>query len=186
MDLIKNSKYELLIAAYKSSLQKKHVLQDVEITSQQQGDDIFRAIFDAGTKQNVNIKMIENYAPKDRGDNIDGKILENHNAIKRKSLDFQKLLGRGKMHSKFIISDKKHAYIGSANLDWRSLNQKLEIGVLISDCGCLVKDLEGIFDNYWNLPSLTLASETRYNMENPLKININEEESEIYVAVRSL
>lgn len=34
-----------------------------------------------------------------------------------------KALTSGVLHTKFWIVDKKHVYIGSANMDWRSLTQ---------------------------------------------------------------
>lgn len=39
-----------------------------------------------------------------------------------KKIDFGRLTG-GVLHSKFWIIDMKHIYIGSANMDWRSLSQ---------------------------------------------------------------
>lgn len=39
-----------------------------------------------------------------------------------KKIDFGRLTG-GVLHSKFWIVDMKHIYIGSANMDWRSLSQ---------------------------------------------------------------
>ena len=47
----------------------------------------------------------------------------NLGVAQRRYLDFTKVFGRGTMHSKFIITDKENFYLGSANLDWRSLNQ---------------------------------------------------------------
>lgn len=32
-------------------------------------------------------------------------------------------LTTGVLHTKFWVVDKKHVYIGSANMDWRSLTQ---------------------------------------------------------------
>ena len=34
-----------------------------------------------------------------------------------------KELTTGVLHTKFWVVDKKHIYIGSANMDWRSLTQ---------------------------------------------------------------
>lgn len=45
---------------------------------------------------------------------------------KVKFLDFDALLGSGILHSKFWIVDRKHLYLGSANLDWRAVNQVLK------------------------------------------------------------
>jgi phospholipase D3/4 len=67
--------------------------------------------------------MVENYPPKDPGDNMDGISLEQHGTVDRRSLHISRLFGAGAMHSKFMIVDDRHFYMGSANLDWRSLNQ---------------------------------------------------------------
>jgi phospholipase D3/4 len=67
--------------------------------------------------------MVENFPPKDPGDNVDGSSLQRRGAVERRSLHFSRLFGSGAMHSKFIIVDQRHLYLGSANLDWRSLNQ---------------------------------------------------------------
>ena len=62
-------------------------------------------------------------------------------------------------HSKFIIADRKSFYLGSANLDWRSLNQKLELGVLVRECPCLAAELENVFDTYWRAATATTTDE---------------------------
>ncbi|KIH55041.1 phospholipase D domain protein [Ancylostoma duodenale] len=90
------------------------------------------------------------------------------------------------MHSKFVISDNRHFYLGSANLDWRSLTQKMELGVLVEDCECLGEDLRNIFDVYWNIPKdsypKTIEKEAYYNMKRPLEVEIEGERSAIYLA----
>lgn len=40
-------------------------------------------------------------------------------------------LTSGVLHTKFWVVDKKHVYIGSANMDWRSLTQVHNTMVLI-------------------------------------------------------
>jgi len=40
-----------------------------------------------------------------------------------RNLDFSRLLGAGIIHTKMWMVDRKHFYIGSANLDWRSFTQ---------------------------------------------------------------
>ena len=42
-----------------------------------------------------------------------------------RSIDFAKLLKSGVLHTKFWIVDEKHVYVGSANMDYRSLTQAL-------------------------------------------------------------
>lgn len=43
-----------------------------------QGDLMFDSLLHIGTSGKVNIKMVENYPPKDKGDNSDGIILQNN------------------------------------------------------------------------------------------------------------
>ncbi|CAM6105639.1 unnamed protein product [Calypogeia fissa] len=62
--------------------------------------------------------------------------------------------GSGIIHSKVWIADQKHFYIGSANNDWKSLTQVKELGIYITDCPKVAKQLEHYFDNLWVLTSL--------------------------------
>ncbi|CAB3398248.1 unnamed protein product [Caenorhabditis bovis] len=186
--LIKSAREELFIAAYKSSLQGKHVLGDMDKLFSNEGDAIYGNIMSVGKTGEVNIRMIENYPPKDKGDNADGVILQNYGAVHRKSIDISHYMGRGKMHSKFMIADRKHFYLGSANLDWRSLNQKMELGLLIEDCECLGEDLYNIFDVLWHLKETGLNNNkplqrnAAYNKERPLSVQIQGKPAKVYIA----
>ncbi|KAL0246936.1 hypothetical protein GEMRC1_008142 [Eukaryota sp. GEM-RC1] len=62
--------------------------------------------------------------------------------------DFPTLTG-GVLHTKFILADKRSFYIGSANLDWRSLEQVKELGVLVENSDKLGEDLAKVFESYW-------------------------------------
>ena len=55
--------------------------------------------------------------------NIDPIILEKMGLAQVRFLDLQRLLGNGILHSKMWLVDGKHFYVGSANMDWRSLTQ---------------------------------------------------------------
>lgn len=61
-------------------------------------------------------------------------------------MDFEQLLGSGILHTKMWIIDKKHVYVGSANMDWRALTQIKELGFLAMDCPAIALDLAKIFD----------------------------------------
>ena len=59
------------------------------------------------------------------------------------------------MHQKLWISDKKNVYIGSANMDWKSLAQVKELGVYV-ESEAVAADLTNYFENWieWcNLPA---------------------------------
>jgi len=82
------------------------------------------------------------------------------------------------MHSKFLISDDRHFYLGSANFDLRSLNQKMELGVHVENCPCLADDLKVLYNSYRTLdfdaPSLT-------SKLNPLLIRVGDVDTEVYL-----
>lgn len=40
-----------------------------------------------------------------------------------RSVNFTKLMGGGVLHTKLWIIDRQHFYVGSANMDWRSLTE---------------------------------------------------------------
>ena len=47
--------------------------------------------------------------------------------------------------------DNSTFYLGSANMDWRSLTQVKELGIVIEGSFCLSRDLLQIFDLYWEM-----------------------------------
>lgn len=67
-----------------------------------------------------------------------------------RGIDLQSVTG-GILHTKLWVVDKKHMYVGSANMDWRSLTQVKEVGVSVEDCSCLAQDASRIFDLYWDI-----------------------------------
>ncbi|XP_067312732.1 5'-3' exonuclease PLD3 isoform X2 [Pseudorasbora parva] len=67
-----------------------------------------------------------------------------------RGVDLQSITG-GILHTKLWVVDKKHMYLGSANMDWRSLTQVKEVGVAVEDCSCLAQDASRIFDVYWDI-----------------------------------
>lgn len=78
-----------------------------------------------GTERGIKIRIAQNN-PSQNYPNIDTELLVKRKAAEVRSLNFVKLLGGGVLHTKLWIIDKKHAYVGSANMDWRSLTQVSE------------------------------------------------------------
>ncbi|KAM5239863.1 5'-3' exonuclease PLD4 isoform 1-T1 [Hipposideros larvatus] len=97
--------------------------------------------------------------------NISLAVATSHPTLARNSTDLQVLatrgaqvrhvpmgkLTRGVLHSKFWVVDGQHVYMGSANMDWRSLTQVKELGAIIYNCSRLARDLEKTFQTYWVL-----------------------------------
>ncbi|CAL9683785.1 unnamed protein product [Knipowitschia caucasica] len=100
-----------------------------------------------------------------------------------------KELTTGVLHTKFWIVDKRHVYIGSANMDWRSLTQVKELGAVVYNCSCLAADLEKIFEAYWyvgkdqSIPSPWPSSfSTAYNQDSPLQLQLNHSDASVYLS----
>ncbi|XP_012693856.2 5'-3' exonuclease PLD3 [Clupea harengus] len=98
-----------------------------------------------------------------------------------------KELTTGVLHTKFWVVDKKHIYIGSANMDWRSLTQVKELGAVVYDCGCLAEDLGKIFEAYWylgeteSIPSPWPSDyNTAYNKDTPMELQLSGTDSLVY------
>ncbi|KAM3911675.1 5'-3' exonuclease PLD3 isoform 1-T2 [Leptodactylus fuscus] len=99
-------------------------------------------------------------------------------------------LTNGVLHTKFWVVDGKHLYIGSANMDWRSLTQVKELGTAVYNCTCLAQDLGKIFEAYWALgeANATIPSpwpdkfSTIYNKETPMEVSLNNTASLVYLS----
>ncbi|ODM90513.1 Phospholipase D3 [Orchesella cincta] len=144
------------------------------------GTDIFKRLMEAGTRRKIGIKIAQN-KPSAGFPNHDTAELHKAHAAEVRSLNFEKLMGAGVLHTKMWVVDRKHVYIGSANFDWKSLTQVKELGMIAINCTCLAKDLGKIFDVYWDLgqndskipeewPS---ALSTLYGKDNPMNISFN-------------
>uniref|UniRef100_A0A3Q3J6B3 PLD phosphodiesterase domain-containing protein n=2 Tax=Monopterus albus TaxID=43700 RepID=A0A3Q3J6B3_MONAL len=116
------------------------------------------------------------------------------NGLKQKGVHVRKVnfgrLTKGVLHSKFWIVDRKHVFIGSANMDWRALTQVKELGVVIYNCSSLAKDLQKIFQSYWVMgkPNSSLPQpwpseyDTDINKHHPLLVEADNVSSRIYLA----
>uniref|UniRef100_A0A8D3BEG7 5'-3' exonuclease PLD3 n=1 Tax=Scophthalmus maximus TaxID=52904 RepID=A0A8D3BEG7_SCOMX len=98
-------------------------------------------------------------------------------------------LTSGVLHTKFWVVDKKHIFIGSANMDWRSLTQVKELGAVVYNCSCLAADLGKIFEAYWFLgESQSIPSpwptnfSTLYNKDTPLQVPLNNTPASVYLS----
>ncbi len=83
-------------------------------------------------------------------------------------INFEQLLNAGILHSKFWVVDGLHTYIGSANMDWRSLTQ-----VYMDFPVSCIEDLRTIsFDEkaiYWSVHLFTLIIRALNQISGALK-----------------
>lgn len=149
-----------------------------------QGESVLKTLAELSGKLSVRIAVSTPQGSKPQADlrllNDSGADIRTVNMIK---------LTTGVLHTKFWVVDKKHIYIGSANMDWRSLTQVKELGVVVYNCSCLAADLGKIFEAYWflgesqSIPSPWPSSfSTLYNKDTPLHLPLNNTPSNVYLS----
>jgi phospholipase D3/4 len=122
--------------------------------------------------------------------NFDTHDLVAAQAAEVRKLNFTRLIGSGILHTKLWVVDRKHVYLGSANLDWRSLTQVKELGLFITNCSCFAHDIQKIFDVYWELghnnsripDSWPTPFHTDYGKDTPMKVAFNGTQYNSYIS----
>lgn len=123
----------------------------VNHSSAWEGEKIFDRLLSIGSAGKVKIKIAQS-KPSDVSPNVDTEILMEKGAAEVRNVDFPKLLnGSGVLHTKVWVIDRMHFYVGSANMDWRSLTQVKELGIVGFNCSCMATDIVKIFEVYWRL-----------------------------------
>ncbi|KAF7232726.1 hypothetical protein EG68_07359 [Paragonimus skrjabini miyazakii] len=144
-----------------------------------QGREIFNTLLNLSEKIQVNIAQ-SGSEKKDR--ELDAMTAAGARVY---WIDVAKLLGQGIIHTKLWTADSKHAYLGSANMDWRSLTEVKELGVLYTNCSIIVSDLEKVHETLrivsTGIPTVWPTTVwTEYNLTHPMMIELNGIESKLY------
>ena len=112
--------------------------------------------------------------------------------FKVRLLDMPALVGNGILHTKLIINPETSSlYVGSANMDWRSLSLVKEMGLHFNSCSTLTNDMLKIFESYYlvskkgaSIPQPWPESlATSYNMHTPFKTKIDGIPSSVFYSV---
>lgn len=106
--LINEAQKNLYIGSFYWTLKSDEVINH---TSSVYGEKIFQSLLNLGVAGKVDIKIAQNM-PSQVSPNIDTEILEKRKAAKVRSVNFNKLLGGGVLHTKVWIVDTKHFYVG--------------------------------------------------------------------------
>ncbi|XP_043860013.1 inactive phospholipase D5 isoform X2 [Dromiciops gliroides] len=147
-----------------------------------QGQRLFEKLLQLAAR-NIEIKLVSDAA-------VQSKVLED---LKVKGAEVTYIdmnaYNKGRLQSSFWIVDKQHIYIGSASLDWRSLGQMKELGVIFYNCSCLVLDLQRIFALYSSLRYKSRVPQTWskrlygvYDNQKKLQLQLNETKSQAFVS----
>ncbi|CAG2112046.1 unnamed protein product [Medioppia subpectinata] len=184
--LVSSANSSIEIASLYWTLQGSDVMPHPD-NSSLEGTKLLNALIDSSKSRSVKIRIAVNEG--NLSDNsTDLALLKGLAQIRE--VNFNRLLGAGVLHTKFFIIDNKHLYIGSANMDWRSLTQVKELGIVLNDCQTLANDLSKIFEVYWYLgvENSTIPKQwpqelaTDFNATNPLSISMNQTDYSVYLS----
>ncbi|GMT08728.1 hypothetical protein PFISCL1PPCAC_25 [Pristionchus fissidentatus] len=150
--------------------------------SSDKGSIILDALIRAG-QRGVKIRIAQNAPTGTATTYPDSEVLRVKAHAEIRNVNMSRLFGSGVLHTKFLISDMKRVYVGSANMDWKSLTEVKELGVYVGGCECVATDLYRIFSVYWRLgeedaripPKWPISYRTPYNFNNPMEVNINDD-----------
>ncbi|XP_036410338.1 inactive phospholipase D5 [Megalops cyprinoides] len=155
--------------------------QEPSPSSAKQGQRLFQRLISLQSHQ-INLKVASGLI-----ESTELKSLSEHSA----EVHYLNMtaLTKGQFHSSFWVVDRKHMYIGSGSMDWKSLSKMKELGVIIYNCSCLVLDLDRIFSLYWQLeykdyiPSIWSKRVTAlYNKDNALSLLLNNTHARAFVS----
>ena len=123
------------------------------------GANYGRALYDslrAAAKRGVKIRILE--APGFSGGKQESATLREEfpDRIEIHSIKMGDWYGGGGiMHQKIWIFDARHIYLGSANMDWKSIAQVKEMGVVVEDCPELAADTGKYFEGWFAFATMT-------------------------------
>ncbi|XP_051501864.1 5'-3' exonuclease PLD4-like [Myxocyprinus asiaticus] len=183
-DLLSLATKQIDVASFYWTLTGEDI--NVNSSTDRPGRDILER-FKALPSRNISVRVVTSI-PTLSPNSTDLKTLK-ENGIQVRRVNFGHLT-KGILHTKFWIVDRKHLYIGSANMDWRALTQVKELGVVIYNSSSLAADLQKIFQSYWVMGRSNASIpdpwpshyDTRINKERPLLVNLSGAPSQVYIA----
>ncbi|XP_017272816.1 5'-3' exonuclease PLD4 isoform X2 [Kryptolebias marmoratus] len=183
-DLISVATKRVEVASFYWTLTGEDI--NVNTTSDILGKEILKRLEELPSR-NVSVRLVSSI-PTVKTNSTDLKILKQKGVQVRK-VNFGRLTN-GVLHSKFWIVDRKHVFIGSANMDWRALTQVKELGVVVYNCSSLANDLHKIFKSYWvmglsnsSLPQPWPAEyDTDINKQHPLLVEEDNTTTSLYIS----
>lgn len=87
------------------------------------GEAIFTKLQTMAETKNITIRIVSDITQANKTQDL--QLLANYSNVKVRNLNFRRLWESGIIHTKLWVIDGKHFYLGSANMDWRSLTQVL-------------------------------------------------------------
>ncbi|CAI5452199.1 unnamed protein product [Caenorhabditis angaria] len=152
------------------------------------GKLVYQALIRAG-KRGVKIRIAQD-GSSNLSDNLESKYLVDQGLAELREINVTKLIKSGIIHTKFMISDISTVYIGSANMDWKSLSEVKEVGIVVTNCPCVAGDLYKIFAAYWKLgekdarvpDKWPISYRTPFNFSHMGNLPLNDKPAEFFIS----
>jgi len=133
---------------------------------EQMGADHGRALYEAlrnAARRGVSIRILQSPGFSGQKQESDTLREEFPDRISIHNVDMSQWYGSGIMHQKIWIFDSIHLYLGSANMDWKSLTQVKEMGVAVEDCPQLAADATKYFESWWTFSTLNPTNQEAFD-----------------------
>ncbi|KAI1722873.1 PLD-like domain-containing protein [Ditylenchus destructor] len=168
-DLLQNAEKSVDIVAFYWTLR-----DETNYETSWQGAEIYNELISAA-ERNVKLRIVQ-HSPDAKFLQKDSADLAMKGLAEVRNLNFRRF-GTGVLHTKMWIVDSKHVYIGSANMDWRSLTEVKELGVVLRNSPVIANDLQKIFSVYWQMsngghPPGRWPSDLQTNISNKRPLNL--------------
>jgi phospholipase D3/4 len=149
--------YWALLADPDSDDEKGFTPEELHVMGACAGHALYQALR-AAAERGVRIRILQSPGFSDRKQESDLLQASFPDRISIRSVEMGKWYGGGMMHQKIWIFDQQHLYLGSANMDWKSLAQVKEMGVVVEDCPELAADAGKYFEAWWAFAALSPTS----------------------------
>lgn len=123
------------------------------------GIALYEALSDAAAR-GVKIRVIQSPGFDPAVDESKALADAHPDQITLRNVNMNDWYGSGIMHQKIWVFDGHSIYIGSANMDWKSLTQVKEIGVVIENSDDVAAEVGKYFDTWWAFVQLDAKKDT--------------------------
>lgn len=121
------------------------------------GEQLYEALENAA-RRNVDIRILQSPGF-DAVDDESGVLQRDHrDQIEIRTIQMPDWYGSGIMHQKIWVFDNHSFYLGSANMDWKSLTQVKELGIVMQLVPDVAAEVKRYFETWWEFASLKPAA----------------------------
>jgi len=134
------------------------------------GEAVYEAFEDAA-ERGVQIRFLLSYTTNETGSSSISRqvtdLTDKYDNVQYKIWNAKDWYDGGIMHQKLWIVDNIHTYIGSSNMDWLSLAQVKEMGVVIWNSTSWGGESWDLFESWWNWSSMIRRDEAGNAVSEP-------------------